>query len=74
MGRFDQFELTFHALQRMRERNATRWDICLALRSATIALHQEGDRWRLEGGRDDDGEPLGLVVVFTGRGLIVTVL
>lgn len=70
----NQFDLSRHALRRMGERNVTRWDICLALSSATSATKEEGtDKWRLDGGCDDDGLPLGVVIVFTPRGLIVTV-
>jgi len=59
----------------MAQRNVTRRDICLALQSATTAAQDPecADKWRLEGGRDDDGAALGVVIVFTGRGLIVTV-
>lgn len=72
-GRLGQFEVTSHALQRMRQRNATRRDIRLALESSTVAIHEVDAKWRLEGGRDDDGDALDLVVVFDGRVLIVTV-
>ncbi len=72
-GRYRQFELSSHALQRMKQRNVTRRDIGLALSSATSAAHEGGNKWRIDGGTDDDGEPLGVVIVFTGRGLVVTV-
>jgi hypothetical protein len=72
-GRLNQFEISSHALQRMRQRNVTLRDIRLALGSATTAIHEAGTRWRLEGGRDDDGDALDLVVVFNGRVLVVTV-
>lgn len=72
-GRFGQFEVSSHCLDRMRLRNATRRDICCALKSATTAKHQEGSKWRLEGGCDEEGVRLDIVIVFTGRGLIVTI-
>lgn len=73
-GQFGQFEVSGHALERMAERSATRRDICLALRSATTAIQEDHDRnWRLEGGKHDEGDPLTVVIVFTGRGVIVTV-
>lgn len=73
-GRVRQFEVSRHALQRMKERNVTRADICTALQTATSAVQEEEARWRLDGGHDLDGDALGLVVVLTGRCLIVTVL
>ena len=57
----------------MRQRNVTRRDICLALRSATTAVQQADAKWRLNGGRDDDGEQLDVVVAFAGNVLVVTV-
>jgi hypothetical protein len=72
-GYSGQFEVSSHCLRRMRERNVTRRDICLALRSATTAAHEDGEKWCLKGGRDDDGEALAVVIVFTGHGLIVSV-
>ncbi len=72
-GKMGQFDVSSHCLKRMRERRVTRYDIRLALQSATGATHQDGDKWRLEGGRDDGGDELGVVVVFTGHTLVVTV-
>ncbi|HKY37252.1 MAG TPA: hypothetical protein VJN18_15015 [Polyangiaceae bacterium] len=53
----------------------TRRDICCALKSATTAQEQDATeaKWRLTGGCDDDGESLGVVIIFSGRQLIVTV-
>lgn len=73
VGRLGQFGLSRHAVRRMEERNVTRRDIGHALRSATAAILQEDGSWRIEGGTDDDGEPLTVVVAFTGRGVVVTV-
>ena len=72
-GQQGLFEVSSHALRRMMERNVTREDIRCALRSATSATHQDVDKWRLEGGRDVDGEPLGVVAVFVDRRIIITV-
>lgn len=73
-GRFNQFEISSHARQRMNERNVTRRDICCALQSASDAVMQSApeERWRLNGGRDDDGDALDVVIVLSGRRLIVT--
>jgi hypothetical protein len=72
-GRSGQFEVSSHALKRMRERNVTRRDIRLALASAKVAIHQGGEKWRLEGGFDDASDALDVVIVLTGRGLVVSV-
>jgi hypothetical protein len=72
-GRLNQFEVSSHALLRMRQRNVTLRDIRLTLQSATTAIHEVDTKWRLEGGRDDDGDALDLIVVFNGRVLVVTV-
>jgi hypothetical protein len=72
-GRFNQFEVSLHCLRRMAERSVTRWDICLALRTATQATHEEAAKWKMTGGSGDDGEFLDVVIVFTGKGLVVSV-
>lgn len=72
-GRFDQFEVSSHAMDQMLERNVTRRDIRCALKTASVAVSEPGERWRVEGGRDDAGDPLTLIVVFDGRTIIVTV-
>ncbi len=73
-GRAQQFEVSRHALQRMGERNVTRLDICSALKTATSATCENETKWRLAGGHDLDGDAIELVVVLTGRCLVVTVL
>jgi hypothetical protein len=57
----------------MQQRSVGREDIRQALMSASTAVHEVDRKWRLEGGVDTDGDPLGVVIVFTGRGLVVTV-
>lgn len=60
----NQLDISVHAFD---SHNATRRDIHLALKSATRAIYQsESDRWRLEGGTDDEGQPLTIVVDFEG--------
>jgi hypothetical protein len=62
-----------HAHEQARERNVTRCDARAALASATQAIYQpENDRWRIEGGKDLDGDDLTVVVVFEGGVIIVT--
>jgi hypothetical protein len=74
-GRTRQFDVRVHATERMAERSASRQDISHALTTAARAtpqVHENGERWRLEGGSDEEGEPLNLVVIFRPRALIVT--
>jgi len=60
----NQLDISEHAFD---SHNATRRDVRLALKSATVAAYQpESGRWRIEGGRDDEGRPLTIVVVFEG--------
>ena len=73
VGRLGQFGLSRHAIERMEERNVTRRDIGHALTRATAAT-EDGERWRLAGGSDLEGDPLTVVLVFVGGGFIVTVM
>jgi hypothetical protein len=58
----NQLEFYGHAFA---SHNATRRDIRLAIKGATRTTYQpEKDRWRIEGGNDDDGQPLTVVVEF----------
>ena len=50
-----------------------RKDIRQALRTATQARLQWGNRWRLDGGRDLDGDDLTLIIAFDRVVVIVTV-
>lgn len=72
VGRLGRFGLTRHAAERMRERDVSRKDIGQALQTANIAIRDD-ECWRLEGGHDLEGEPLTVVVVFTGFRVVVTV-
>ena len=72
-GRTNQFQVSRHVLEeRMPERGASRRDLALALQSATSAHHQERSKWRIDGGRDDAGDLLTLIVAFEDGVLIVT--
>lgn len=73
-GRIQQFDVSWHARQRMNERKVTQADLRAALSNASRAIYQETEnRWRLEGGADLDGDPLTLVVQFRPRCLLITV-
>jgi hypothetical protein len=72
-GRLARFEVSAHAMQRMKERHVTRADIASALMTATSAECQEGARFRFDGGRDHDGEALSLVAVLQSGCFVVTV-
>jgi hypothetical protein len=71
-GETNLFRLTAHAMQRMMERDVSRGDIASALRSATSAIAQPGDRWRLEGGADLAGDPLTIVAALRSGVVVVT--
>ena len=61
-GTTNQFDVSDHAFD---SHNATRRDVRFALKSATRASYQpDKDRWRIEGGTDDEGQPLSLVLDF----------
>jgi uncharacterized protein DUF4258 len=63
-----------HALDRMKERNATRSDVRSALKSAVFATFQEDNgRWKIAGGTDRSGEPLDMAVVFEHGIVVITV-
>jgi len=69
----NRYALTPHAQQRMRSRHIRFDDLRLAAASATRAVLQPAnDRWRVEGGRDMDGDDLTLVVEVRADVLIIT--
>ena len=73
-GKTGRFDVSTHAKEEAAECSATRYDIQEALRTATTAIHQAGrDRWRIEGGKDLDGDDLTVVVVFEGDVVVITV-
>ncbi len=61
-----------HAVQRMGERGATFDDVKEALVTATGCQAQPASRWRLEGGRDCDGDELTLIVTIELAVVVVT--
>ncbi len=69
-ARLNQFYVSEHAFE---SHNATFFDIKCGLTTATRAVYQpETDRWRIEGGCDDDGAALTVIVKFE-RNLIIVV-
>jgi len=66
------FVVSGHARQRMRERGAGLRDVRNAMATATQCRAQETGRWRTDGGVDDDGDELSIVVVFDGGTIVVT--
>lgn len=64
---------TGHALTRMDDRRASRDDVRSALITATSARRQERGTWRVEGGRDLDGDGLTAVVDIEADVIVVTV-
>lgn len=63
---------TGHALARMDLRGANRKDVRSALITATSARRQDRGTWRVEGGRDLDGEDLTTIVDVEADIIIVT--
>ena len=70
----NRLRYSIHAITRMDERNATRGDVKNALITATSCTSQGGTKWKVTGGVDLEGDPLGIAVVLDGDVLIVTVL
>jgi hypothetical protein len=57
----------------MRERGASRADVRRALETATGCEAEPDERWKVTGGVDLDGDPLGAVVVLEDGVVVVTV-
>jgi len=72
-GATDRFYVTLHARDHRDGRNVHRADIRQALRTAKTAGLQENERWRIDGGRDLDGDDLTVIVVFDAGVVVVTV-
>jgi len=76
----DQFREGWHGtrepyqmgLSRNEWREVTRDDVRRALRTATSAVCEEGDKWRFSGGTDLDSEELSVVFIVTPPGKVVT--
>ena len=68
-ARLNQVFVSEHAFE---SHDATFFDVKCALVSATHAVYQpESDRWRIEGGLDDDGAVLTVIVKFEGNVVII---
>ncbi len=73
-GTSGRFIFGSHALDRMKERNASRGDVRSALTSASLAAFQpDNGRWKITGGTDRSGEALDLAVVFENGIVVITV-
>ena len=68
----NRIEFGPHARLRMGQRHAGREDVRQALMTGTSCHAEAGERWRVEGGRDRDGDELTAVVVFEDGVLVVT--
>lgn len=73
-ARFGRVIPSAHARLRMGERHAQAGDVMNAIRTATVAIHEEETKYRLEGGVDTDGDALGVVVAEIQPGLYVVTL
>lgn len=73
-GASGRFIFGHHALDRMKERNATRGDVRSALASADLATFQpDNGRWKISGGTDRSGDALDLAIVFENGLVVITV-
>jgi len=73
LARLDQVVITSHARRRMAERDVTELDVWMALLTATAAFPQSDlDNWRVEGGRDVDGDDLTLICDLDADVIVVT--
>jgi hypothetical protein len=73
-GTSGRFIFGHHALDRMKERNATRGDVRSALASANLATFQpDNGRWKITGGTDRSGDALDMAIVFENGLVVITV-
>lgn len=72
LARLDRIVYTGHALLRMDGRGANPNDVRNALITATSARRQERGTWRIEGGRDLDGDDLTAIVDIEADVIVVT--
>lgn len=63
-ARLGQLRYTKHAQERMHERNAKRADVERACLTATGAVWQRDDVWKVTGGVDLDGDSLGIIAAI----------
>ncbi len=66
------FDITFHALERMKEREILKIDIIAVADSCTSFVLQEHNTWKIEG-LDSRGEELTVIAAKEQGVLIVTV-
>ena len=69
----NSIRFTDHAEARMSARSVSRADVRCALVTADVAVAGDNGAWRVEGGRDLDGEGLAVVVVIDRGAVVVTV-
>jgi hypothetical protein len=73
LARLDRIVITGHARIRMVDRGATRKDLRSALVTATIAIRQvDRGNWRIEGGADNAGDDLTVIVDLEADVIVVT--
>ena len=63
-----------HAIRRMRERGVTIAGLRQAIGGAMRCDPLAGDRWRLDGGADQDGDSLTVVCVIDDDGVVTVTL
>ncbi len=64
--------LSGHARKRADERGANFEDVRKALMTATSSKPEGGDKYKIDGGHDLDGDSLSLVVAIEDKLLVVT--
>jgi hypothetical protein len=73
LARLDRIIVTVHARVRMAERGVTRAHLRSALVSATAAIRQpDRSNWRIEGGADNEGDDLTVIVDLEADVIVVT--
>ena len=72
LASLNQIVYTSHALLRMDTRGASRNDVRRALITATSARRQDRGTWRVEGGRDLEGDDLTAIVDIEADVIVVT--
>ncbi len=70
--RLDRIVITGHARKRI-DRGATRDDLRSALVTATLAIRQpDRGNWRIEGGADNEGDDLTVIIDLEAEVIVVT--
>ena len=72
LASLNRLVFTSHAAKRMDQRGAKREDVRAALVSATSARAQDRGGWRVEGGRDRDGDDLTVIVDIEDDVIVIT--